>query len=419
MKNTENISRGKRIAALAIIFIFIAMAAAATLFGVFYAKQEAFVSEPDINHNDSLLVAESGGNKMKLSVAKALASTDASAGVTVTANVLPETTENKTVLWSADWKNKNSAWANGKSVSDYLTLSAETTKSGESITLSCLKDFGEQIVITATAESNSSVTAACTADYCQKIKALNYTFKYGGNAMSSPSADADGVYRVDYTGEEKSYTVECTPVYTNYTVADTFSRNISGDFTYAFGYDMRDPFATISMQAGLFNGTVPEADLTEEAQKFVNLVTQASKTGNFNGCASMASSAHSMYESLSEQEQAHSRVVNAKQALDYLRTGLSDQRVDTEDLEGAQAILNGYTPPVSTGDFNGGVTFASEGALLNAAKACNDSGVGIMEFSITYTGTYSAAAFTFELGFTASSVSAARSMSITQSSVLF
>lgn len=78
-----------------------------------------------------------------------------------------------------------------------------------------------------------------------------------------------------------------------------------------------------------------------------------------------------MHDNLSDTEKAHSRVVNAKVALDYLRDGLSDQRID-QDLEGAQEILNSYTPPVHARDFNGGVKIESENALLTAAQVCNE-----------------------------------------------
>ena len=90
-----------------------------------------------------------------------------------------------------------------------------------------------------------------------------------------------------------------------------------------------------------------------------------------------------------------------------------------EDLEGTQAILNSYEAPVSSGDFNGDVKIESEDALLAAAKNCNDANMGILDYTITYTGVNSTAMFTFKIGYTEASVSAARSMTISQSTVLF
>lgn len=256
-------------------------------------------------------------------------------------------------------------------------------------------------------------------DYCQKVKSVNYTFKYGDGSISAPSADADGVYRVDYTSEEQSYTVECVPVYTNYTIEDGFAQTISGKFTAAFGYGESVSFSEISMQAGLFDSGITEGSVTTAAQEFIDLVTLASKTGNYNGCGGMVANAKSMHDKLSESEKAHSRVVNAKSALEYLSEGLSDGKMDQEDLDGTQAILNNYVPPVPSGVFNGNVQIQSDDELLRAANACNNAGTGIMEYTITFTGVYSTETFVFKLGYTESSVKAARNMTVSLPSVLF
>lgn len=114
----------------------------------------------------------------------------------------------------------------------------------------------------------------------------------------------------------------------------------------------------------------------------------------------MLNTANTKYNALTTEEKAHSRVVNAKQAMDHIGAGLQDGRVDTEDLEGAQDILNGYVAPLPSGDFTGGVHIESVDALLNAAKNCNNASKGIVEFTVTYKGTYSDATFRIELGYT-------------------
>lgn len=67
----------------------------------------------------------------------------------------------------------------------------------------------------------------------------------------------------------------------------------------------------------------------------------------------------------------------------------------------------------------GEAAIESVDALLTAAKTCNDAGTGILEYTITYTGVYSEKTFTFKLGYTASSVSAAKTMNISLPSVMF
>ena len=87
----------------------------------------------------------------------------------LTATITPSNASNKGVSWSATWKNPSSAWAKGKSVSDYLTISS----SGLTATIECLQDFGEQIIITVKSDSNSNASATCTVDYSQKLTSMS------------------------------------------------------------------------------------------------------------------------------------------------------------------------------------------------------------------------------------------------------
>lgn len=72
---------------------------------------------------------------------------------------------------------------------------------------------------------------------------------------------------MDYTGEEKNYTVECVPVYTNYTIQDEFTKTVSGQFTDSFGYSASYTLTEIAMQAGLFIGSDAEGEMTENARE--------------------------------------------------------------------------------------------------------------------------------------------------------
>lgn len=423
-QKTKNI---QKVAVASVILILIAaIVTLSVLYSSSFRKESNggydYTAEITVDHNEGFTLSETTAQNMKLSMTKLSAlSASQSGGIALTANVMPETAGNKTVLWSAEWKNPSSSWANGKDVGDYVTMSAETSESGESINVSCVKDFGEQIIIKAISESDEAVYATCTADYCQKIKALNYTFKYGGSQMATPSAGSDGVYRVDYTGEEKSYTVDCVPVYTAFTVEDEFTQAISGDFTSAFGYQKSVSITTIELQAGLYN-TNFEPALSEDGERYVELVTSMLKaTGN--PLIAMATQASQLYPNLSEQDKAHSKVVNASQAFQLISDALiaaggSGAIPDTVRNE-AKAIIESYIPPETTGDFTGGIQIASVDDLLNAAKNCNDANMGIMDYVITYTGSNSTATFTFKIGYTETSVSAVRSMTISQSTVLF
>ena len=104
---------------------------------------------------------------------------------TVTATVIGEDlTENqKGVTWSAPaFKNPSSGWALGRNASDYISA----VPNGNQITISCLREFGAQIVITATSAYNPYVSAQLTCDYQEKVKTeyiqfagLNITYTTG------------------------------------------------------------------------------------------------------------------------------------------------------------------------------------------------------------------------------------------------
>lgn len=103
-------------------------------------------------------------------------STTASSGVTVTATVLPETAINKNVTWSLAFADASASWAQGKTVTDYVTVTADTENSREA-TVVCKQAFGEQIVLTAASVADPTKTATCTIDYAQSL--VSYTLSFG------------------------------------------------------------------------------------------------------------------------------------------------------------------------------------------------------------------------------------------------
>lgn len=126
----------------------------------------------------SFIVGNSEGNRMSLTSVRNSAVTGES--VTITAMVEPDNeAENTGVDWTATWKNAESVWASGKSVSDYVTLTpgGEDYAASKSVTLENLQPFAEQIVVKATARDDPEITATCTADYAQKP--VNFTLSFG------------------------------------------------------------------------------------------------------------------------------------------------------------------------------------------------------------------------------------------------
>ena len=126
----------------------------------------------------SFIVGNSEGNRMTLTSVRNNAVTGES--VTITATVEPDNeAENTGVDWTAAWKNAESVWASGKSVSDYVTLTpgGEDYAASKSVTLENLQPFAEQIIIKATARDDPGITATCTADYAQKP--VNFSLSFG------------------------------------------------------------------------------------------------------------------------------------------------------------------------------------------------------------------------------------------------
>ena len=100
--------------------------------------------------------------------------------LTITATVSPDNSADNTGLdWSMAFKNPSSAWATGKTLTDYMTLTPSGTDAAGSkkVSVKCLKPFGEQVVITATSQDKPEVTASCTADFAQRIESA--TLKFG------------------------------------------------------------------------------------------------------------------------------------------------------------------------------------------------------------------------------------------------
>ena len=126
----------------------------------------------------SFIVGNSEGNRMSLTSVRNSAVTGES--VTITATVEPDNeAENTGVDWTATWKNAESVWASGKSVSDYVTLTpgGADYAASKRVTLENLQPFAEQIVVKATARDDPGITATCKADYAQKP--VNFSLSFG------------------------------------------------------------------------------------------------------------------------------------------------------------------------------------------------------------------------------------------------
>ena len=142
--------------------------------------------------NGGAIIGESVGSGVKVMSAKIAPENYAANGVsaqaetayTLTATVLPEKASNKAVDWAVSFVNPSSAWATGKTVTDYVTVTP-TADGALTANVECLQAFGEQIKVTVTSRNNADATATCLVDYAERVSGYTLTLSNGGVTISS------------------------------------------------------------------------------------------------------------------------------------------------------------------------------------------------------------------------------------------
>ena len=176
-------------------------------------KDNQFTITDQIDGGDGgMIVDESTGNGISLMSAKIAAADYDEYGISpmaetaqrLTATITPADADNKAVDWAVAWKNPSSAWASGKTVADYVTVTP-TSDGALTANAECLKAFGEQIVITVTSRDNAEATASCTADYVKRV--TNATVSIGGgSSIICTSAGNDYDVNLDTTFSDGTLT---------------------------------------------------------------------------------------------------------------------------------------------------------------------------------------------------------------------
>lgn len=153
--------------------------------------------------------------------------------LTITATVSPDNSADNTGLdWSMAFKNPSSEWATGKTLSDYMTLtpSGEDAAGSKTVSVKCLKPFGEQIVITATSQDNPAVSASCTADFAQRVESTTLKF---GDLNVNLGGDTNVKWELNLNGAgvggATNVTMEKSDVYT---LAEEFTYTVKAESSY-------------------------------------------------------------------------------------------------------------------------------------------------------------------------------------------
>ena len=179
---------------LAVLLVLV-IAGAAALVGVLsdgFKNWDKFKPDEEQTQEGGAIITEGDSNGIQLKSMKIAPENYAANGVsaqaetayTLTATVLPEKASNKAVDWAVSFVNPSSAWATGKTVTDYVTVTP-TADGALTANVECLQAFGEQIKVTVTSRNNADATATCLVDYAERVSGYTLTLSNGGVTISS------------------------------------------------------------------------------------------------------------------------------------------------------------------------------------------------------------------------------------------
>lgn len=141
----------------------------------------------------------------------------------LTATITPSNATNQKVDWTVKWKNASSSWANGKTVTDYVTVTP-TSDGALTANVECKQAFGEQVKITCTSRDNENAKAECNVDYAKKVTfaSVELNTMRGNYSAQFDQAKSAMAITFDFSTNTTYGSFEVTPFYSAYTVDDTF-----------------------------------------------------------------------------------------------------------------------------------------------------------------------------------------------------
>ena len=271
---------------------------------------------------------------------------------TVTATVSGDglTADQKNVTWSAAaFKNPSSSWASGKSVATYVTA----TPSKNTLTVQCLKAFGEQIVVTATSTFNKAVSKQLTVDYKEKIE-------FTGVTVNSKNMTGTVTETLDITGDRNAAVVGSFSHSDAYTIkGDTvtavikFTRSSQLTTAVTSAYATRFPEYTVTVTSASPSGTINDYFDKETHNKiflegYPTTFTAANMATVYNGLKTMNTSSQAQYTVAATVTGASSNSSAQQKSLGSLKLSF------TEIQTWYEAFTN---LSIDFGSHNGGIVF--------------------------------------------------------------
>lgn len=165
----------------------------------------------DFTPQDEFVVREQVSEGITLLSGVATTAADGSTTKTLTATVNPADSLKTGYSWTVAFVNPNSTWAKGKDVTQYVTVT-ENSSNELQATVTFKKRFNEQIKVTITCDAKPAVTASATVD-CYKVL-TNVTIKLVNpkNTITLSELGEGQDARVDGDFLPYEYNVTITPV---------------------------------------------------------------------------------------------------------------------------------------------------------------------------------------------------------------
>ena len=163
--------------------------------------------------------------------------------VTLKATVEPINATDKRLDWSVSFVNPSDAWATGKTVTDYVTVTP-TSDGADTATVQCLQDFGAKIKVTAASRAYSDKKADCTIDFAKRIEDISFSFQpsSGGSAVVANANDET----MSIPTWNCSLTLTPSITYSDFTVEDTFAE----EYTIVEGEGAETMYAALAEIGG-------------------------------------------------------------------------------------------------------------------------------------------------------------------------
>lgn len=145
------------------------------------------------NISDPTVINTVTEHGIALTSGEAMVASDGTLSKKLTATVTPANVEDVALDWSISFADPGCEWANGKNVTDYVTLTpSEDTLSAD---VSLIAPFGEQIVVQVKVRSDVAIFAECSVDYVKRVLKFDMCFSnYDHVYFGSDTTDREYVF---------------------------------------------------------------------------------------------------------------------------------------------------------------------------------------------------------------------------------